>query len=141
MLGNLLAEPEIRPVLVEKPCAPSPCGPNSLCQEAGNNAVCSCRPGYFGSPPDCRPECVSNAECSPQKACINQKCEDPCPGTCGQNAECRIINHNPICSCTAGYTGDAYSRCQIIPSKHGDLYTNITNLVCGGCLTVVLFCF
>lgn len=73
--------------------------------------MCTCLPGYFGSSPTCRPECVLNSDCLPTRTCINQKCIDPCPGACGNNAICRPINHNAICSCTSGYTGDPLVRC------------------------------
>ena len=99
------------------PCQPSPCGPNSQCREVNGQAVCSCLPTYIGSPPGCRPECVVSSECPLDKACVNQKCVDPCPGTCGQNAQCRVNNHSPICSCISGYTGDPFSRCYPIPRK------------------------
>lgn len=99
------------------PCQPTPCGPNSQCREVNEQAVCSCLPEYIGSPPLCRPECTISSECAFNKACINQKCADPCPGTCGQNANCRVHNHSPICSCRPGFTGDAFSRCFAIPRK------------------------
>lgn len=99
------------------PCVPSPCGPNSQCREVNGQAVCSCLPNYSGSPPGCRPECVVSSECPLDKACVNQKCVDPCPGVCGQNANCRVNNHSPICSCAPGYTGDPFSRCYPIPRK------------------------
>ena len=99
------------------PCQPSPCGPNSQCREINNQAVCSCLPTYIGSPPGCRPECVVSSECSYDKACTNQKCTDPCIGTCGLNSKCRVNNHSPICYCQDGYTGDAFTRCYPIPSK------------------------
>lgn len=93
------------------PCQPSPCGPNSQCREVNKQAVCSCLPNYHGSPPSCRPECVINSECSINKACVNQKCIDPCPGSCGLNAQCQVINHSPICSCKSDETGDPFTRC------------------------------
>jgi hypothetical protein len=68
--------------------------------------------------PGCRPECVVSSECPQNRACVNQKCVDPCPGTCGLNARCEVINHSPICSCQAGYTGDPFTRCFPIPSKY-----------------------
>lgn len=93
------------------PCQPSPCGPNSLCRVNNGVAVCSCQPGLVGSPPSCRPECVVSVECPLTQACLNQKCVDPCPGTCGISAKCQVINHNPICSCIQGYNGDPFVRC------------------------------
>ena len=96
------------------PCQPSPCGPNAQCRAVGDQPSCSCLPEMIGRPPNCRPECVSNSECSSQLACINQKCKDPCPNTCGQNAECRVVSHTPMCYCQNGFTGDPFSRCQEI---------------------------
>lgn len=49
---------------------------------------------------------------------MNRKCSDPCPGTCGQNARCQAINHNPICSCSPGFIGDPFVRCIRDESKH-----------------------
>lgn len=100
--------------IVINPCSPSPCGPNSQCREINGQAVCSCVVGYQGSPPNCRPECVTHQECPQNQACLNQKCRDPCPGTCGIGAKCTVVNHNPICSCPARYTGDPFVRCQPI---------------------------
>lgn len=99
------------------PCRPSPCGPYSECREVNTHAVCSCQQNYIGSPPACRAECVVSSECIQDKACINQKCIDPCPGTCGLNARCSTINHNPICSCSPGFTGDPFIRCLPEESK------------------------
>jgi hypothetical protein len=71
---------------------------------------------YFGDPyTGCRPECVLNTDCSRDKACSNNKCRDPCPGTCGINAECRVNNHAPSCSCLPGYTGDPLNACHQRP--------------------------
>lgn len=93
------------------PCLPSPCGPYSICRVINDRPVCSCNVGYIGSPPTCRPECIVNSECPLDKACINKKCDDPCPGTCGYNAHCKVINHSPVCSCPIGYIGDPFNRC------------------------------
>ena len=73
----------------------------------------------------CRPECVVSSECSLNKACINEKCVDPCPGTCGQNARCNVVNHNPICSCLPGYTGDSFIGCERVESKEIQIYFDI----------------
>lgn len=95
----------------KNPCYPSPCGSNSLCREVDGSASCSCLPSYFGAPPYCRPECTINAECPSNKACIREKCIDPCSGSCGFGALCTTINHTPSCSCPLGYTGDPFSSC------------------------------
>lgn len=122
MSKTLLFVEDIPAIAVEL-CRPSPCGPNSQCREVNNQAVCSCIPTYIGSPPNCRPECVVSTECPPEKACVQQKCKDPCPGTCGLNANCKVINHSPICSCHTGYTGDPFTRCFLLPRK----LSNIVN--------------
>lgn len=111
----------LNPLAIEdepvNPCQPSPCGPNSQCREVNGQAVCSCLPEYIGSPPGCRPECVVSTECPQNKACVNQKCVDPCPGTCGIAANCQVINHSPICSCRPGNTGNPFTRCYPIPPR------------------------
>lgn len=112
-LSCLLVEEE-----PQDPCNPSPCGSNSQCRPVNGHAVCSCMSGYIGAPPTCRPECVVSSDCPADKACVNQKCRDPCPGTCGLNARCQVANHNPICSCKAGFQGDPFVRClPVVPCK------------------------
>lgn len=105
-------------VIHQHPCMRSPCGPYSQCHAVEDHAICACLSGYFGTPPNCHPECVSNADCPLDKSCVNQICSDPCPGVCGYNARCHIVNHNPICSCNAGYSGDPFVRCVEELSKH-----------------------
>lgn len=105
------------PKPIQNPCRPSPCGPNSQCREINDHAICSCMAGYIGVPPMCRPECVVSSECPLNKACISEKCADPCPGTCGSNARCNVVNHNAICSCSPGYTGDPFTGCIVLDSK------------------------
>jgi len=101
------------PLRPKNPCDPSPCGPNSRCLlTSDGTATCSCLPGYRGVPPVCQPECVVSSECAQNKACVNMKCIDPCPGTCGSNARCEVLNHNPICSCPPGQSGDPFVVCQ-----------------------------
>lgn len=97
--------------MVQDPCNPSPCGPNSLCREINQQAICTCITGYIGAPPTCHPECMVNSDCILSKACSNQKCRDPCPGTCGVGSKCHVVNHNPICSCPPGFTGNAFVQC------------------------------
>lgn len=106
------------PIAIQNPCIPSPCGAYSQCRESNGHAICSCVEYCIGSPPSCRPECTLSSECFLDKACINQRCVNPCvPGTCGDHARCQVINHNPICSCSLGYTGDPFIRCTPEESK------------------------
>lgn len=118
------------------PCTPSPCGINAVCKERNGAGSCSCIPEYHGDPYyECRPECVMNSDCLRTLACINNKCVDPCPGTCGLNAECRIVNHSPSCSCIPGYVGDPLNACRTPPpqpptSKHLFHYPTHFSTVC-----------
>ncbi|XP_065203544.1 neurogenic locus notch homolog protein 2-like [Planococcus citri] len=113
------------------PCQPNPCGPNSQCREINDTAVCSCLRGYVGSPPSCRTECTVNSDCYSDLACINQRCRDPCPGTCGINAKCRAIEHIPNCNCIDGYTGNPFVHC----SPMNTTSNPTTNPPTGACLS------
>jgi hypothetical protein len=99
------------------PCIPSPCGPNSICQNNNGLPSCSCALTYLGTPPNCRPECTINSDCSSDRACINEHCIDPCPGSCGLHALCVTYNHLPTCNCPEDYTGDPFANCQYKPCK------------------------
>lgn len=101
---------------VLQPCNPSPCGANAVCKELNGAGSCSCLPEYFGDPySGCRPECVTNNDCPSDRACLNNKCKDPCPGVCGQNAQCQVTKHTPSCTCLEGYTGNPFSACHEPP--------------------------
>lgn len=113
------------------PCRPSPCGPNSECRRVGESPSCSCLRGFIGSPPTCRPECVSNNECVNNLACIRQKCSNPCSGLCGPNAECRVVSHTPMCVCLPGYVGDPFSQCSVQQDQHFDIVQPCTPNPCG----------
>ena len=110
----VVEEGTLRPI-PPNPCTPNPCGPNSKCQAVSGQAECGCLSNMIGSAPNCRPECILNSDCPASSACVNQKCVDPCPGTCGSNSECRVVNHSPVCSCAAGYTGNAFNDCRPVP--------------------------
>ena len=106
------------PTITERldPCNPSPCGSNAVCNNRGGAGACQCIPDYFGDPYlACRPECTINADCPSEKACQQLKCVDPCPGLCGVNALCRVINHVPTCTCLEGYIGDPFTSCRQKP--------------------------
>lgn len=53
--------------------------------------------------------CTSNSECSRSESCINQLCISPC--NCGDNAECTVNDHYPICFCKPGYSGNPQIGC------------------------------
>lgn len=93
------------------PCSPTPCGSNAEC----NEGTCTCLPEYHGDPYfGCIPECVLNSDCPRDKACIRNKCGDPCAGTCSNEAICQVINHIPMCSCPMGTTGSPFFYCSKI---------------------------
>lgn len=114
MVESRLFIPVVTPTPVPlNPCRPSPCGANAMCREASGSCVCS--PDFYGNPYEgCRPECVINSDCTSNRACIRNRCQDPCPGTCGVNAICEVINHIPACSCQPRYTGDPFRYCQLM---------------------------
>lgn len=112
-----LAEKPPPPASSGDPCLPSPCGPNARCRNVGGTPACSCLPNYIGRPPNCRPECTINEECPGNLACQNERCRDPCPGSCGIHASCVVVKHAPMCSCHSGFTGDPFAGCSPVPSK------------------------
>lgn len=84
------------------------CGSNTQC----TNGACACSPNYHGDPYiGCRPECVMNSDCPRNQACINLKCTNPCTNVCGENAQCTVPNHLPICTCFEGMAGNAFVAC------------------------------
>lgn len=106
------------PPEVAEPCNPSPCGANAICKERNGAGSCSCMPEYYGDPYSyCKPECTVNTDCDRSKACFNHKCVDPCPGVCGNNAECHVVNHSPSCVCASGYSGNPLSGCREPPKR------------------------
>lgn len=106
------------PTPVEDPCLANPCGLYAECRKIGNQAACSCKKNYVGSPPNCRPECVVNSDCASNQACISEKCRDPCVGSCGQNTDCHVQNHIPTCLCQQDYTGDPFTLCSPMESTY-----------------------
>lgn len=100
------------PPKTRDPCSVTDCGPYSICRSNGNIASCSCLPLYFGSPPRCRPECIENHDCQLNRACVENKCQDPClRSPCGINAICTVRHHIATCACPPGLVGDASTRC------------------------------
>ena len=98
-------------------CTPNPCGPNSSCKIINGLPACTCQKNYIGRAPNCRPECTISSECPNNLSCQNNRCRSPCPGSCGLFAMCRVVNHNPVCTCQPNYVGDPFSGCRFAPSK------------------------
>lgn len=113
------------------PCQPSPCGPYAECRAIGESPSCSCLRDYMGTPPNCRPECLSNSECASNLACIKQKCINPCTGSCGQNTQCAVVSHSPMCSCLPGFTGDPFSFCNQQQAEPVEISTPCSPNPCG----------
>ena len=109
-----MEETTLRP-LPPNPCSSHPCGSNALCNIVNGQAECACLANMIGSAPNCRPECIISSDCPSNSACINQKCVDPCPGSCTTNADCRVVNHSPVCSCVQGFQGDGFRDCSPTP--------------------------
>lgn len=72
-----------------------------------------------------------NAECPGNLACQNERCKDPCPGSCGIHAICVVTNHAPHCTCENGYTGDPFVGCSLPPSEK--IFSEIVILILYGC--------
>ncbi|XP_017779241.1 PREDICTED: adhesive plaque matrix protein 2 isoform X2 [Nicrophorus vespilloides] len=99
-------------------CEPNPCGENAHCEPGYDRynkerPVCTCLSGYQGDPlRGCiRGECTEDSHCGDHRACINYKCENPCVGQCGANADCTPRRHLAVCTCAPGYNGDALINC------------------------------
>jgi len=108
-------------------CSPNPCGREAECKEGLDRSgeprpICTCPRGYRGNAlVACRRgECFNDSECSPDRACFDYKCKDPCKGpdtSCGANANCKVVNHGAVCSCPSGYQGNPLSSC--VSSRRG----------------------
>lgn len=103
----------VNPCLIaDQPCT----GIDSECFPNNHVADCRCRKGYYGNPLDrCRViGCYSNGDCPGDHSCINMQCIDPCvhDNPCSSRAECRVLNHLPICRCPPRFTGNPYVNCQ-----------------------------
>lgn len=107
------------------PCL-NACGINAICRAINHKAVCSCPPEFYGSPyaqclrqlpePEPKPECISDGDCTNDKACINQVCRNPCEQSniCAPQARCHVQLHRPLCVCNEGYTGNALQNCYLL---------------------------
>lgn len=57
--------------------------------------------------------CEDNEECPDHAACENRLCINPCAtrDPCAPLATCRVIRHEPVCTCPDGYLGSADVEC------------------------------
>ena len=62
-------------------------------------------------------ECYNNNDCPNDRKCLNERCVNPCTNsdTCGRGAFCHGRDHNAVCNCPFGYTGNPQREC--IPRK------------------------
>lgn len=97
-------------------CSPTltTCGKGAECHGVNHRGICECLPGLGGNP---RVACVllgcrSNTDCPTNKACINNKCENPCAfNVCTNQTECNVYNHAVECACPPGYRGNLEVGC------------------------------
>lgn len=100
------------------PCkAPNACGENAVCRSTNHRKVCLCSDGYQGDPliKCAQYECQKDDDCEASKKCdSNGSCRNPCQeqGACGSNAQCRVIDRKPHCTCPPGYIGNALIECK-----------------------------
>ena len=59
--------------------------------------------------------CEVDQECPDYNACQNRKCVNPCAedDPCAASANCKVIGHQPVCTCPDGYIGDSRTECKL----------------------------
>lgn len=100
----------------QSPCAQqNTCGRNAECIATDHRATCRCASNARGDPHvECvKVECSDNDDCPLTKTCLDAVCVNPCTlaNVCGQNSECVNENHQAVCSCRAGTTGNPLLGC------------------------------
>ncbi|TRY80549.1 hypothetical protein TCAL_10964 [Tigriopus californicus] len=126
---------------VEKPdpCNPNPCGMMAICTPKGyDDYHCECPRGRFGDGfISCQQgECLKDADCPNDKACMDYFCISPClmNSTCSAQDFCKVINHISVCGSNQGpppegrtpvVIGGRYNPVQPRPESR-------TNIVIGG---------
>ena len=114
-------------------CDPA-CGTFSSCMVSDHTGTCVCTSGFVEDPDSngcgktahcicklglriCKfsnlyavfisVECFTDADCYPEKSCVNKECVPvTCDVACGNNAACTIANHVGSCQCNTGYVAD-----------------------------------
>lgn len=103
------------------PCLTNdPCASNADCYSRNHKPECRCANGFRGDPfKGCQAiECLSNDGCPTDKYCdqLNGVCLNPCHYDithCGQGAICIAQNHNGLCKCNTGLSGNPYVVCKL----------------------------
>ena len=80
--------------------------------------------------------CYDNDECPLFNACENKKCINPCAerNPCAPTATCKVINHEPECTCPDGFIGSPLTDCR--PRK---LFFFLPSFIFQITLNIILF--
>lgn len=84
------------------------CDTLKKCQVRHHRPVCVCKAGFVVNElgeltcaPE-RPECSRDEDCPSNRACTGGRCVNPCAAkTCPSRKSCQVLDHKPICLCTA----------------------------------------
>lgn len=100
------------------PCThgPTQCGRDAECLAQNHRATCICPAGTQGNPliACVRGHCQYNEDCQDHEACdrLNRVCRPVCDAdSCGSHAHCEGRNHQPVCNCQPGLSGNPYVEC------------------------------
>ena len=65
--------------------------------------------------------CISNDDCPDHAACRNSACINPCAldNPCAPNANCKVLGHEPVCTCPDGYIGSPTTECRLRKYRYG----------------------
>src|SRR5690349_11869829 len=67
--------------------------------------------------------CSKNADCEDKMQCLLGVCYDPCTSGCGESALCSVDNHNILCSCPQGFSGNPDIKCTIDIKNVTDIHS------------------
>lgn len=97
--------------------------PNRGCRKREEDliaCVCNCLHVFlylFPAPlkePSLVTGCARNDECPDYAACDNELCINPCAvrDPCAPLATCRVVGHEPVCTCPDGFIGSPTTECR-----------------------------
>lgn len=117
-------------------CHSDDCAPSAKCVGRNHQPVCTCPEGSIGNPyVDChrpqndpQPECLVDADCPTQHACIGKQCTNPCKTTssnvCGPEQQCTVFDSLPlrtiICTCPTDTITNERGQCVPPPIRQAD---------------------